>query len=165
MSWVLIALSLSAAATLVACEGDARMTVREYADACLELRVKFDQVNAIDNLSVESLFQRADIMEEILTELRSWNPPEELQKFHGAWIISDEARVEAIRDQGTYFNLMEELESANEEGNETLASELLNQMSELEGRMSERRDDIAGSEGQRERERILAACPRKGFSR
>ena len=137
-----IVLSLTIVMMVVACGGGSRMTVEEYAAACEELG------NKLDDLELDSASSRIDAIEDAVTELKRWNPPEELQEFHEARVRFMDASIDALKDT-SLFELM--LERAAKEEDAEKLPELMGEMSELEDRMSELKDEMAELEEEAER--------------
>ncbi len=117
------------ALVLVACGGGGgpRMTVEEYAAACEEVSNKFDDVGGME----EDLSSGFDAFEDIITEIKRWNPPEELQEFHEVRIRALETSAKLLEDSGI-LELMREFEKAAEEEDGDRMLELMGEMAELE---------------------------------
>lgn len=143
----LIASGLAVAATLIACGGGGPpMTIEEYAAACEELSDRFDEDSS-------SPF---DSMEDVLTELKRWNPPEELQEFHETRIRVGEATVDALKETG-FLGLVQDLEKAIEEEDQVQVLRLQSEMADMEEKMSELEDELEALED--EGERVIGALP------
>ncbi len=93
---------------------------------------------------------RIDALEDVLAEVKRWNPPEELQEFHRFRVRSSDAILEALKDTGL-LELMQELEEASEEEDQAKVLSLSAEISELENEMSGLEDDLAEMEDEIER--------------
>ena len=124
------------------------MTVQEYAAACEEVSNKFDDVGGME-ADISSGF---DAMKDLVTELKRWNPPEELQEFHEARIRAWEVTAKLLEDSGL-LELMQEFEEAAEDEDGDRALELMGEMAaledvgqELEDKMEELEEEIERTE-------------------
>ena len=116
------------------------MTVEEYAAACEELSDKFD----------DDSIRQFDSMEVLMSELKRWNPPEELQEFHETRIRSMEVTKNALKDTG-FLELIEDLEKASEEDDQVKLLRLQSEMADIEDKMSEFEDEISELQAEAER--------------
>ncbi len=108
------------------------MTVEEYASACEELSDKFE-----DDFSFQF-----DSTEDALSEFRRWNPPEELKEFHETRIRFMEAAINVLKDTG-FLELMEDLEKAVEEENQTKVLQFQSELEGIQEKMSEFEDEVS----------------------
>lgn len=132
--------------TLAACGGGGpRMTVEEYAAACEALDTKLDELTS-------ETFTELDVMEHAVAEAKSWNPPEELQEFHDVRARGSDVALNLLKDSG-FFELMQDLEKAQEEEDAEKAMEVMAKMAEFQDDVSEIQDQLAELEQEAERTR------------
>ncbi len=122
------------------------MTVEEYASACEAVGDTLEESGNLD----EGFTSGFDAMEDALEEIGRWNPPEELQEFHGVRLRSMEAAIDALEETGA-LDLIREFEEAAEEEDTDKALELLDQMAELEDEMARFDDQMSALEDDVER--------------
>ena len=155
MSKLFSAVALIAMASVLACGGNGggggfgsaqRMTVEEYAAACEALGARFNDLGSFD----EDFSTGFDAIEDAIDEIKKWNPPGELQEYHGVRVRAMETALDALQGSGL-LDLMQDLEKAAEEEDETKVLELLGDMADLEDRMSQFEDDMAEFEDEIER--------------
>ena len=161
MSKVFIALLLVTIATVIACGGGGgdgpRMTVEEYAAACEEISNKFDDEGGTE----EDLSSVFNVIENVVTEIKQLNPPEELQEFHETRIRSLSTMVDLIEDSG-FLELMRELEEASEEEDGARVMELMGEMAELGDKAQDLENEMAALEAETERtEEALSPATRQ----
>ena len=133
ISMVLVLVTLIA---LVACGGGQRMTVQEYATACERLG---------DNFAFEDISMDASSFEDFLSEVKKWNPPEELQRLHKLKIERAEAGIKALKDTGL-LDLMQEFEEAQQNDDQERLLQLMVEIGEMEDRMDALQERMEGME-------------------
>ena len=155
MRSMFIALALLALSILVACGGNGesgsgsfgsgfgggRMTVEDYAAACANLEEQFD-LDAFDDLSEPGDASDAlDSMEGLLDEIKSWNPPSELEELHQIRVEGTGFIVESLKESGI-LELAVEIQKAEQEEDLERMLELAGEMAPMVSRMEEMEAEI-----------------------
>ena len=138
MSRVFTVVVLMAVVFVVACGGGSRMTVEEYAAACVKLEQSFPD-SALDGPA------GFGELEGIIGELKSWNPPEVLAQFHNTYVPAMDTGFRALRESGV-LELMEEIAQAERDEDPERMMELFEEMGALEGAMERFDADMSGLE-------------------
>ena len=142
MPRISLVLVMAALMTLIACGGGQRMTVEEYAAACAGLE---DQFPSGDSFEFSS-------MEDVLGEIKSWNPPAELEEFHRLNVKAGELTIGALSNSGL-LELMEEIEEAQQNEDVERMMELVEEMGQLESGMEELEDEMTDLQNEVDRAR------------
>ncbi len=116
------------------------MTVEEYAAACEELGSNLDDVISLTEDSDSTI----DALKDAVAEVKSWNPPEELQEFHKVQVRGLNSSLDVLQDTDL-LELMRDLEKATEEEDQAKMLEWASKMaaisSEIEDEMLELEDE------------------------
>ncbi len=142
MPRISLVLVMAALMTLIACGGGQRMTVEEYASACASLE---DQIPSGDSFEF-------GFMEAVLDEIKSWNPPAELEEFHRLNVKAGELTIGALSNSGL-LELMEEIEEAQQNEDVERMMELVEEMGQLESGMEELEDEMTDLQNEVDRAR------------
>lgn len=151
MSRLFSAVALIAMASILACGGNGggggfgsaqRMTVEEYASACANLEQRFPD-NELDGTGEFGFFEDA------ISEIKSWNPPEELAQFHEQYVRAMDASFAALKDSG-FLDLMDDIAEAEEEEDQERMMELFEQMAEMQDGMVEFEREMSALEDELE---------------
>ncbi len=129
--------------TLIACGGGGqRMTVEEYAVACAGLEDQFPSGDSFE----------FGFMEDVLDEIKGWNPPAELEEFHRLNVKAGELTIGALSDSGL-LELMEEMEETQQNEDVERMMELVEEMGQLESAMEELEDEMTDLQNEVDRAR------------
>lgn len=107
--------------------GGQRMTVEEYAAACVSLDQRFPD----DEFELTGF----SMLDDIVDEVKSWNPPEELAQFHEVYVRTLDAAFGIFRETGI-LDLLEDLAEAEQSEDSERMMELFADMAELESEMA-----------------------------
>jgi hypothetical protein len=142
MSRISLVLVMAALMTLIACGGGQRMTVEEYAAACAGLEDQFPSGDSFE----------FGFMEAVLDEIKSWNPPAELEEFHRLNVKAVEFAIGALSDS-RLLEMMGEIEEAQQNEDVERRMELVEEMGQLLESAMELEDEMTDLQNEIDRAR------------